>query len=120
MLSKLRLRLSAIVIAAFCALLPSAAFALTVQEIILMSQQGVSEDVLVNIIKNADLPELTEGDYQTLREAGITQKVQDALVERASSASEPASQPDAGSAPETPAEPVTCQNLQRHKPQSRR
>ena len=93
MFTKLRLRLSAIAFAASCLLFPAGASALTVQEIILMSQQGVSEDVLVNIIQNADqIPELTEADYQKLREANIPEKVQNAIAQRApqSAASAPA------------------------------
>ncbi|MBO4350464.1 MAG: hypothetical protein J6A01_05920 [Proteobacteria bacterium] len=108
MFTKLRLRLSAIAFAASCLLFPAAASALTVQEIILMSQQGVSEDVLVNIIQNADqIPELTESDYQKLREANIPQKVQDAIAQRApqsSASSTPApANPEPAPAPSSPA-----------------
>ena len=84
MFTKLRLRLSVIAFAASCLLFPVGASALTVQEIILMSQQGVSENVLVNIIQNADqIPELTDADYQKLRDANIPEKVQNAIAQRA-------------------------------------
>ena len=63
-----------------CLLAPMDASALTVQEIILMSQQGVPAEVLANIIRSADqIPELTQGDIQALQEANVPQAVQEAI-----------------------------------------
>ena len=108
MFNKLRLRLSAIAFVASCLLFPAAASALTVQEIILLSQQGVSEEVLVNLIQSADqIPDLTEEDYQKLQEANVPQKVQEMIAQRVSQAS-PKQTDAAASDPVTP-EPASEQ-----------
>ena len=57
--------------------------ALTVQEILTMSSQGLSEDVLVTVIRSStELPELTEEDLATLKEANISDRVIEAIGQR--------------------------------------
>ena len=76
--------------------LPSFASALTIQDILAMSRQGVSDDVLITVIQSAsDLPEMTRDDYDALRKAGVSNKVASVLAARRKNA------------PVTPESPVT-------------
>ena len=54
--------------------------ALTVQEILTMSSQGLSEDVLVTVIRSStDLPDLTEENVAALKDASISDRVIEAI-----------------------------------------
>ena len=66
------------------------AWALTTQEIIVMSGQGLSDDVLLTIIRSAeDVPVLTEEDRTKLREAGVSAGVIAGIDERQQKVSTP-------------------------------
>ena len=62
---------------------PADAHALSLQDIIVMMQQGVSDDVIITVINGAnDLPAMTKEDYQALNQAGVSMKVAAAVAKR--------------------------------------
>ncbi|MBQ9816391.1 MAG: hypothetical protein IJM59_02835 [Proteobacteria bacterium] len=80
--------------------------ALSLQEIIVMSGQGLSDDVLITIISSADaLPELSQEDYGTLEKSGISPRVIEAIEQRRK-AIQDASQPE----PANPQSPDTSES----------
>lgn len=84
-LSSLPIRsvLAACFLAVSMAFAPADAQALSLQDIIVMMQQGVSDDVIITVINGAnDLPAMTKEDYQTLNQAGVSMKVAAAVAKR--------------------------------------
>ena len=75
---------ASLALALLCA--PSA-YALTLQEIVVMSGQGVSDDVIVAILSGSDdVPVLTDADRAMLRQSGVSERVITALDDRRKSA----------------------------------
>ncbi len=108
--------------------------ALTLNEIVTMAGQGLSDDVLITIISSADsIPTLSEKDYHTLKSAGISDRViqaietknkpeppvnlpgsdtnapADTVPESANGSSDDTTQPPSEGTPETSTEQTTSQ-----------
>lgn len=70
------------------------ASALTIQDIIVMQQQGVPENVILSVIDNAeDFPTLTKNDYDKLKNNGISSKIMAQIALRIKNIEEHSSNP---------------------------
>ena len=71
----IKLGIAAAFFGVFCAD-PGDARALTVQDIIVMHAQGVPENVVISVIKNAqDIAPLGKSDYEKLKQEGVSQEI---------------------------------------------
>ncbi len=71
----IKLGIAAALLGVVCAN-PGDACALTVQDIIVMHAQGVPENIVISVIKNAqDIAPLDKSDYEKLKQEGISQEI---------------------------------------------
>ncbi len=74
---------TSLVLAGAVSLAPGDVKALSLQEILVMSGQGLSEDVLITVINSSnDIPRLGPEDYEALTGAGLTAKTVEAIAAR--------------------------------------
>lgn len=79
----IRTLITSLVLAGAVSLVPCDVKALSLQEILVMSGQGLSEDVLITVINSSnDIPRLGPEDYEALTGAGLTTKTVDAIAAR--------------------------------------